>query len=67
MMDNKWRDIASAINSLAKGTPFSTEKNPRNNGLMLVAGRNVMLRYLKKKQVVPEGSKPNSKTNGTLF
>ena len=26
MVDNKWRDIASAINSLAKGTPFSTEK-----------------------------------------
>ena len=27
MVDNKWRDIASAINILAKGTPFSTEKN----------------------------------------
>ena len=26
MVDSKWRDIASVINSLAKGTPFSTEK-----------------------------------------
>ena len=26
MVDSKWRDIASAVNSLAKRTPFSTKK-----------------------------------------
>ena len=53
MVENKWKDIAVLSTAWLKESHFKP-KISRKNGLILKAGKNVMLRYLKKKQIVQE-------------
>ena len=65
MVDNKWRDIASAINSLAKETPFSTEKIKKKwFDVKSRANCDVPL-FKKEAGRTGGGPKPNSHTNET--
>ena len=54
MVDNKWKDIAVLSTAWLMESHFKP-KISRKNGLILKAGRNVVLLYSKKKQVVLEG------------